>query len=94
MLEAEGIQTLAVHPRLKHEKFKGRSRWDRIAAVREARQDSGGRQRGRLQSLRTPSDAGGNRLRRRHDRPRGRPAALGVPRDRGGNVPSSPIPSG
>jgi tRNA-dihydrouridine synthase B len=36
MLEAEGIQTLAVHPRLKHEKFKGRSRWDRIAAVREA----------------------------------------------------------
>ncbi len=35
MLEAEGIQTLAVHPRLKHEKFKGRSRWNRIPAVRE-----------------------------------------------------------
>jgi len=36
MLEAEGVQTLAVHPRMQHEKFKGRSRWDRIAAVREA----------------------------------------------------------
>jgi tRNA-dihydrouridine synthase len=35
MLEAEGIQTLAVHPRLKHEKFKGRSRWDRISGIRE-----------------------------------------------------------
>ena len=35
MLEGEGIQTLAIHARLKHEKFKGRSRWDKIASVRE-----------------------------------------------------------
>ena len=34
MLEDEGVETLAVHPRLKHEKFKGRSRWDWIDLAR------------------------------------------------------------
>jgi tRNA-dihydrouridine synthase B len=35
MLEEEGAQTLAVHPRLKHEKFKGLSRWPVIAHARQ-----------------------------------------------------------
>jgi len=33
MLGAEGVQTVTVHPRWQHEKFKGRARWDYIARV-------------------------------------------------------------
>ncbi len=35
MLGAEGVQTVTVHPRWQHEKFKGRARWDYIARVRQ-----------------------------------------------------------
>jgi tRNA-dihydrouridine synthase len=35
MLAAEGVQTLTLHPRWQHEKFRGRARWDWIPRVRE-----------------------------------------------------------
>lgn len=35
MLVGEGVQTIALHPRLRHEKFKGRARWEWIGWLRE-----------------------------------------------------------
>jgi nifR3 family TIM-barrel protein len=35
MLAAEGVQTLAVHPRFRNEKFKGTARWEWIRWLRE-----------------------------------------------------------